>query len=192
MPGHAFDIRKAGHSGKAGELAVVDVVACPNCRSRLMQLPPGFPLFDVQCTRCMFRAQVKTVRSGPPKDQIFGAGWDVLEKTLKTGQLIPPLLLNFQWADGATRTRRQEVYFFPFLTKDNVRRRQRSEGGQRPGYREFNYVGLLTLPHMRLFPPSLNAETSKTTARRWRLGKSRGIRREQVRAAGAVARRWSS
>jgi hypothetical protein len=78
----------------------------------------------------------------------------VLEKTLKTGQLIPPLLLNFQWTDGATSELRHEVYFFPFLTKDNVRRRQRSASGQRPGYKEFNYVGLLNVPQMRLFPPS--------------------------------------
>jgi hypothetical protein len=98
----------------------------------------------------MFRAQVKTVRFAPPKDQIFGAGWDVLEKTLKTGQLIPPLLVNFQWSAGATTRARQEVHFFPFLTKDNVRKRQRSEGGQRPGYREFNYVGLLKAPQIRL------------------------------------------
>ncbi len=143
-----------GKAGKAGEEAVVEVVRCPNCQSKLMLLPPGFPLFDVQCTRCMFRAQIKTVRAAPPKDQIFGAGWDVLEKTLKSGQLIPPLLLNFQWVDGATNEPRHEVYFFPFLTKDNVRRRQR-KSGQRSGYKEFNYVGLINVPHMKmkLFPP---------------------------------------
>ena len=149
----AVSLKNAGNSGKAGELAVIGVVPCPNCHSKLMLLPPGFPLFDVQCTRCMFRAQVKTV-GRQPKDQIFGAGWDVLEKTLKTGQLIPPLLLNFEWRDAATGRDRHEVYFYPFLTKDNVRRRQRSLSGQRPGYKEFNYVGLLNVPQMRLFPPS--------------------------------------
>jgi len=143
---------RAGDSGKAGEQAVVEVVSCPNCHSKLMLLPPGFPLFDVQCTRCMFRAQVKTVRCPPPKDQIFGAGWDVLDKTLKSGQLIPPLLLNFQWTEKTTGSQRHEVYFFPFLTKANVRMRQRSQEGQRPGYKEFNYVGLLHLPQMKLFP----------------------------------------
>jgi len=144
---------KSGESGTKGEKDVVAAVGCPNCRSKLMLLPPGFPLFDVQCTRCMFRAQVKTVRAAPLKDQIFGAGWDVLEKTLKTGQLIPPLLLNFHWRDAAGDNR-QEVYFYPFLTKDNVRKRQRSLTGLRPGYKEFNYVGLLDVPQIRLYPPS--------------------------------------
>jgi hypothetical protein len=154
MRANSPDLRKAGTSGRAGEAAVVEVVRCPNCQSKLLLLPPGFPLFDVQCTRCMFRAQVKTVRAAPLKDQVFGAGWDVLEKSLKAGQLIPPLILNFQWVDGATNAKRHEVYFYPFLTKDNVRRRQRSDRGQRPGYKEFNYVGLLTVPQMKLFPPS--------------------------------------
>jgi hypothetical protein len=79
----------------------------------------------------------------------------VLDKTLKSGHLIPPLLLNFQWVDATTSKDRQEVYFFPFLTKNNVRRRQRSMSGQRPGYKEFNYVGLVNAPQMRLFPPVL-------------------------------------
>jgi len=109
---------------------------------------------------------VKTARCAPPKDQIFGAGWDVLEKTLKTGQLIPPLLLNFQWTEGATGKDRHEVYFYPFLTKDNVRRRQRSLKGQRPGYKEFNYVGLFNVPRMKLFPPTRKrGDVSKTDAR---------------------------
>jgi len=160
-----FSSNASGKSGKAGELAVVRVVPCPNCQSKLMLLPPGFPLFDVQCTRCMFRAQVKTVRRvAPPKDQIFGAGWDVLEKTLKTGQLIPPLILNFEWTDSKTGEVRHEVYFYPFLTKDNVRKRERSEGGQRPGYKEFNYVGLLNVPQMRLFPPSPKRRARSKTA----------------------------
>ena len=151
---------KSRESGTAGELAVIEVVPCPNCQSQLMALPAGFPLFDVQCTRCMFRAQVKTARCAPPKDQIFGAGWDVLEKTRKTGQLIPPLLVNFQRQDAAGKTR-QEVYFFQFLTNENIRRRQRSQDGKRPGYREFNYVGLLNAPQMRLFPPSERRRASK-------------------------------
>jgi len=142
---------------------VVDVVPCPNCRSKLVLLPPGFPLFDVQCTRCMFRAQVKTARCAPPRDQIFGAGWDVLDKTRKTGQLIPPLIVNFQWPDKANGKERQVVYFFPFLTKDNIKKRQRSAAGQRPGYKEFNYVGLRddNMPRMMLFPTSRRRRSAK-------------------------------
>ena len=102
----------------------------------------------------MFRAQVKTARCAPPRDQIFGAGWDVLDKTRKTGQLIPPLIVNYQWQDRATGKNHQVVYFFPFLTKDNIRKRERSDRGQRPGYKEFNYVGLRddNMPRMTLFP----------------------------------------
>jgi hypothetical protein len=99
----------------------------------------------------MFRAQVKTNRCRP-KDQIFGAGWEILDRTLKTGQLIPPLLVNYEWSDRAGKNW-HEVYFFPFLTKDNLRQHKRSLGGQRPGYKQFNYVGLLKAPQVKLFPP---------------------------------------
>jgi len=140
-----------GRSGNRGELEVIESVTCPNCRSRLMQLPPLFPLFEVQCTRCMFRAQIKTARC-KPKSQIFGAGWDVLDKTLKSGQLIPPLIVNFRWTERGLGDC-QEIYFFPFLTKNNVRMRQRSPDGKRPNYREFNYIELFSenVPRMLLF-----------------------------------------
>jgi hypothetical protein len=154
----------AGESGKAGEHWVTRAIPCPNCQSKLTLLPPGFPLFDVQCSRCLFRAQVKTNRCRP-KDQIFGAGWEILDKTLKTGQLIPPLLVNFEWSDKAGK-KRHEVHFFPFLTKANIRRHKRSMRGQRPGYKQFNYVGLRNAPSVQLFPSSLKRRaTSKTAAR---------------------------
>jgi len=59
--------------GDQGEDEVVQKVKCPNCRSKLMKLPPSFPLYDVQCTRCLFRAQIKSARC-KPKNEIFGAG----------------------------------------------------------------------------------------------------------------------
>jgi len=141
---------KSHLSGSDGELEVVKAVKCPNCRSSLMALPRGFPLFDVQCTRCLFRAQVKTARC-PPRNEIFGAGWDVLEKNLKAGHLIPPLIVNSHWRK-ATGESQREVYFFPFLSTDNLRLRERSKNGKRPGYGEFNYVGLLSknVPRMLL------------------------------------------
>jgi hypothetical protein len=131
---------KSHDSGQKGESEIVRDVGCPNCGARLMKLPSSFSLFDVQCVRCLFRAQVKTARC-KPKGEIFGAGWSILEKNLKAGHMIPPLIVNFQWKDRAHRIRRM-VYFFPFLTSDNIRRRQRSKRGKRPGYKEFNYVGL--------------------------------------------------
>ena len=60
-------------AGDEGEKEVLNLVACPHCKKSLMQLPPNYPLYDLQCTGCSFRAQVKTNNS-KPKDEIFGAG----------------------------------------------------------------------------------------------------------------------
>ncbi len=82
-------------AGDIGEQEVVDLVPCPNCQKKLMLLPVGYPLFDVQCTGCSFRAQVKTNRS-KPKASILGAGWQIMDKVLKSGYLTPPLIANFK------------------------------------------------------------------------------------------------
>lgn len=138
----------AGSNGTAGERWVTKRVRCPSCRSKLMLLPPGFPLFDVQCTRCVFRAQVKSNRC-KPRDQIFGAGWEILDRSLRTGQLVPPLLVNYEWSDKATGKERHEVWFYPFLTKANIRQQKLSKGA----FKQFNYVGLDGAPRKRLYPP---------------------------------------
>jgi hypothetical protein len=142
---------KSHDSGAKGELEIINDFKCPNCKSKLLRLPACFPLFDVQCERCLFRAQVKTARCAP-KDEIFGAGWDILDKNLKAGHLIPPLIVIFNWQDKKTRKLNSKVLFFPFLTMKNIRRRKRSHKGKRPGYREFNYIGLRDekLPQMVL------------------------------------------
>ena len=132
-------VNKNKQQGDDGEIDVVRRIACPNCGKRLQQLPPGFPLFDVQCRRCVFRAQVKTNRN-KPKDEVFGAGYEILAHFLASGQLIPPLIANFRWREGSSV--RQRVIFYPFLTMKNIRRRRRGSSGARPGYEEFNYVGL--------------------------------------------------
>jgi len=75
---------KSKDSGDVGEREVVNLVPCPNCKKKLMQLPPSYPLYDLQCTGCSFRVQVKTNNS-KPKKEIFGAGWEVVEKVLKSG-----------------------------------------------------------------------------------------------------------
>lgn len=54
-------------NGNQGEQEVVDLVKCPNCGKDLMLLPTNYPLYDLQCTGCNFRAQVKTNRSKPKK-----------------------------------------------------------------------------------------------------------------------------
>ena len=85
-------------AGDSGEIEVVELIPCPNCSKKLMTLPPNYPLYDVQCTGCSFRAQVKTNIS-KPKKEIFGAGWQIMDKVLKSGFLIPPMIANFKWED---------------------------------------------------------------------------------------------
>lgn len=126
--------------GKDGERDVIRKIRCPNCGKRLMALPTGFPLYDLQCTGCVFRAQVKTNNS-KPKDIIFGAGFAVLGHALRTGQLIPPLIANFRWREG--RKRKQLIILYPFLSLHHIRKRVLSKRSRHAGYVMFNYVGLL-------------------------------------------------
>ena len=68
-------------TGDKGEKEIVKLVKCPNCRKELMLLPTNYPLYDIQCTACQFRAQIKT-NNWKPKSEVFGAGWDIMEKVL--------------------------------------------------------------------------------------------------------------
>lgn len=130
-------------SGDLGEQEVVELVPCPNCNKKLMILPPSYPLFDVQCTGCSFRAQVKTNIS-KPKTEIFGAGWDIIDKVLKSGYMVPPLFANYKWTEAGIN--KQEIRFYPFIPKKNLRKRVLSETARRANYAMFNYVGLDSLP----------------------------------------------
>jgi hypothetical protein len=125
--------------GTEGEWDVIRKIGCPSCGQEMQLLPSGFPLFDIQCKGCVFRAQVKT-NACKPKDQIYGAGFGVLNHFLRSGQLIPPLIVSFRWREG--RSQRQVILLYPFLTEANIRKKIRGPNGARPGYEEFNYVGL--------------------------------------------------
>jgi len=135
-------------SGKQGEEEVVQLIPCPNCNKDLMLLPPGYPLFDVQCTGCSFRAQVKT-NASKPKKEIFGAGWQIMDKVLKSGFLTPPLITNFKWVEKGEP--RQEIRFYPFITKKNLKKYRLSEHARRANYWMFRYVGLDKLPFFTLY-----------------------------------------
>jgi hypothetical protein len=136
-------------SGDEGEREVVRLVACPNCARKLMILPPSYPLYDVQCSGCSFRAQVKTNRSRPKKE-IFGAGWDIMSKVMKSGYPTPALLVNFKWEQEGKK--HQEIRFYPFIPKGNLKKRQLSNKHKsRPGYWMFNYIGLDKLPFISVF-----------------------------------------
>lgn len=126
--------------GDEGEKEVISLVPCPNCNKKLMLLPKNYPLVDVQCTGCIFRAQVKSINSSP-KDVIFGAGWDVMSKTLKSGYLVPPTFVNFKWANH------QEIRFYPFIPKNNLYNYQLSPDAKRANYKMFLYKKMSTTPY---------------------------------------------
>ena len=135
-------------AGDRGEQEVIKLVACPNCDKKLMALPSNYPLYDVQCTGCSFRAQVKTNQS-KPKAVVFGAGWDIMEKVLKSGFITPPIFVNFKWQDKGENL--QEIRFYPFVPKSNLRKYQLSKKAHRANYKMFNYIGLDKLPHFVLY-----------------------------------------
>ena len=135
-------------SGDKGELEVINLVPCPNCGKRLMILPQNYPLYDTQCTGCSFRAQIKTNMS-KPKSVIFGAGWDIMEKVLKSGFIIPPIFANFKWLEK--KTHKQEIRFYPFVPKKNLRKYQLSPTARRANYKMFSYVGLDKLPYFVVY-----------------------------------------
>jgi DNA-directed RNA polymerase subunit RPC12/RpoP len=136
-------------SGDLGEEEVVKFVSCPNCKKELTKLPTNYPLYDIQCTGCSFRAQVKSIKS-KPKDEIFVAGWEIMDKVLKSGFMVPPLFANFKWKEKGIQ--QQIIYFYPFVPKENLKKRQLSSKAKRANYKMFNYVGLSKLPHFKVYP----------------------------------------
>ena len=134
---------KSQESGDAGEIEVVAIVPCPNCGKKLMALPKNYPLYDIQCTGCLFRAQVKTNNS-KPKPVIFGAGWDIISKVMKSGYMVPPLITNFKWKDK--QGNHQEIRFYPFVPKINLKMHQLSPTARRANYKMFNYIGIDEIP----------------------------------------------
>ncbi len=135
-------------SGDQGEREIVELVPCPNCGKQLMLLPPNYPLYDVQCTGCNFRAQIKT-NNHAPSSVIFGAGWDIMEKVLKSGFITPPIFVNFKWIVKGQK--KQEIRFYPFVPKSNLRKYQLSPTARRANYRMFNYIGLDKLPYFVVY-----------------------------------------
>lgn len=133
--------------GDIGEQEVCELIPCPNCSKQLVKLPKGFPMYDVQCSGCMFRSQVKTVKS-KPKNTIFGAGWDIYEKVLKAGFLAPSLIVHFIWESDKGICR--EVRFYPLIAMGNIKKYQLSSSARRANYKMFKYVKLDKIPHFVL------------------------------------------
>lgn len=135
-------------AGDRGEREMIEKVSCPNCGKKLMLLPSNYPLYDVQCTGCSFRAQVKT-NNNRPHAVVFGAGWDIMDKVLKSGFLTPPLFLNFKWIEKGNS--RQEIRFYPFVPKKNLNKYRLSSKARRANYRMFNYIDMDKLPYFVVY-----------------------------------------
>ena len=135
-------------SGDIGEQEIVDLIPCPNCKKKLMLLPKNYPLYDLQCTGCSFRVQVKTNNS-KPKAEIFGAGWEIIDKVLKSGFMMPPLITNFKWNERGIE--HQKIIFYPFIPRSHLKKRQLSPTARRANYKMFNYIGLDKLPSFILY-----------------------------------------
>lgn len=135
--------------GDAGERYVQENVPCPNCGKALQGLPESYPLYDVQCTSCLFRAQVKAP-GRRPASRIRGAGWSILSGALRTGATVPPLIAAYSWVEAGEP--RSEVRFYPFIPKDRLRPRALSKRPDHPraSYKMFDYERLHDLPHFTL------------------------------------------
>lgn len=134
--------------GDIGEKDVVAKIKCPNCANNLMLLPPNYPLCDIQCSGCLFRAQVKTNRC-KPQTKIRGAGWDILDKTLRSGYLMPPLITNYVWKEG--NEEKQEIRLYPFITKTSLIVRTANIKSHHRKHKMFDY-NLKHLPFIQLYP----------------------------------------
>ncbi len=134
-------------SGDAGEIEVCELVPCPNCGKKLMTLPKNYPLYDVQCEGCSFRAQVKTNKIKSSAKEIHGAGWEIVEKVLKSGYLMAPLIVNFKPENGE-----HEIRFYPFIPKKNLKKYLADIKSRDRKYWMFNYINLDKIPYFILFP----------------------------------------
>jgi len=135
-------------NGDIGEKEVVQLIPCPNCKKELMLLPPNYPLYDIQCMGCNFRAQIKTNQSRP-KGVIFGAGWQIMDKVLKSGFMVPPLIVNFKWTEGPNK--KQEIRFYPFVPKTSLKKYKLSKNARRANYWMFRYEKLDVIPYFLLY-----------------------------------------
>lgn len=67
-----------------------------------------------------------------------------MDKVLKSGFVTPPIFANFKWKEKGEE--KQEIRFYPFIPKANLRKYKLSEKARRANYWMFNYIGLDKLP----------------------------------------------
>ena len=132
-------------TGDSGEELVANTAPCPACGKALRLLPESYPLYDVQCSACLFRCQVKTT-AGSPKSTIPGAGWQILNGALRTGQQVPPLVYVANVGEAAKED--PVIRFFPFIPKSHLKRREAftSKKSSRSPHKMFSYTRMDLLP----------------------------------------------
>jgi len=93
-----------------------------------------------RCINC----SVKTFKS-KPKGNFLGAGWEIMNKVLKSGYLIPSIFANFKWEDH------QEIRFYSFIPKINLNKYQLSPEARRANYKMFRYVTMDKIPYFVVY-----------------------------------------
>lgn len=140
--------------GLEAERFVARRIPCPNCAGPLERLDSGYPLLDVRCTRCLLRAQVKRVKA-KPRSLIRGASWGPVGVYLRTGLLLPPMFVCFDWPEGQPHP--GVVHFYPLVPERSVRRRRLSQNHKTGAGRLMAEYDLGDLPLLVVFrhgPPS--------------------------------------
>lgn len=72
-----------------------------------------------------------------------------MDKVLKSGFITPPLITNFKWEEQ--NKPKQEIRFYPFVPKKNLKKYQLSPTARRANYKMFHYIGLDKLPYFILY-----------------------------------------
>lgn len=70
-----------------------------------------------------------------------------MEKVVKAGFLVPPLIVNHKWTEGDVA--KQEIRFYPFVMRRNLIKRVANIHGGKRIYNMFDY-DLSGLPHFVL------------------------------------------
>lgn len=68
-----------------------------------------------------------------------------MNKVLKSGYMIPPTFVNFKWDNH------QEIRFYPFIPRLNIRSYQLSSKARRANYKMFHYIGMNNLPYFIVY-----------------------------------------
>ncbi len=72
-----------------------------------------------------------------------------MDKVLKSGFITPSIFAHFKWSDK--KGPHQEIRFYPFVPKRNLKKYKLSAKARRANYWMFSYIGLDELPHFVVY-----------------------------------------